>query len=655
MTSSDKNNIPARLFDVSWIIFLAAQLAAMTGWYALNDSPAKVIAYKAAMGISCLLAAAVIIIGLIRKTYRIRPIVFLVIFGIITALSWYFSRDTLLLWMFLMIAAAYGQDGERIVRIAVITVSAMLVFTIALSLTGVTEDFIFVDGGRMRHSLGYNWATNAPTLLFFLGLAYIFIRKERMKFWEFIILEAANVFLFIMTDTNIPFLLMSLYLILFFVETLFKNHWRILRHLNSLYVFVPVIICALSVLICVLFNPDSESWQRLNSALNHRLGYVWEGIRRFGITPFGRQIAWIGNAVGGAEGAEGAYNYVDCSYMQILLNYGVVFLAAVTALYTALVRNALKVRDHWLISITAFVMIHSFTEPRLYNMAFNVIPVLAFAMLRESEVETLKSLSSTNLSLKFTLRSLAYRLKGLLGANKAVESAFAAAEERGAGSIPVFIISFDRLSYLEKLIASLERAGASNIHIIDNASTYPPLLEYYKKTPYDVIYVGENLGARVFWKSGLFDRYRNDFYAVTDSDLELIPECPDDLIETLFETLRKYPFVRKAGVSLKIDDLPDDTELGAGVREWESQFFKAPIKGANAYYASVDTTLAVYLPDNLAGGIPFLRAIRCATPYQARHLPWYKEKDDLTEEDIYYSTHRSNGWWDVANGEVTPD
>ena len=269
--------------------------------------------------------------------------------------------------------------------------------------------------------------------------------------------------------------------------------------------------------------------------------------------------------------------------------------------------------------------------------------------------ENLQDLASTNLKLKFTLRNIKQKCRRILGKDKNIRAAFERREKEGLDDIPVFIISYDRLSCLEKLIGSLERTGISNIHIIDNASTYPPLLEYYSKTPYDVIYVGENLGSRVFWKSDIFDKYRNDFYVVTDSDLEMLDECPKDLIPFLFGVLKKFPFVRKVGVSLKIDDIPDDSVLGNDVKQWESQFFKAPIKGANAFYASVDTTFAIYLPDDLAGDIPFLRAIRGAYPYQARHLPWYKRQGEISEEDEYYSAHRSNGWWDIAKAEITPD
>ena len=50
-----------------------------------------------------------------------------------------------------------------------------------------------------------------------------------------------------------------------------------------------------------------------------------------------------------------------------------------------------------------------------------------------------------------------------------------------AKQIPIVINNFNRLGYLKRLIASLESRGYKNIHIIDNNSTYPPLLEYYEK------------------------------------------------------------------------------------------------------------------------------------------------------------------------------
>lgn len=368
-----------RLYDIAWVIFLIAQFVTLTAWYALNDSPLKVTFYKAASLVSCALFAAVIVIGLVRKIYNARIIVVFVILAVIFALSWHFSRNNMLIWSFLVIVAAHQMDSQRLIRISSVITAAGLVITILISQIIRDADYIFPEGGRDRHGLGFNWTSVAPTLLFFLGLQYIFLRKEKLKFWELLILEAANVYLFIMTDTNMPFLLMSAYILFFMIQSFFKRHFRLLGRLKVLYWLLPALICIATVALYLIFDKDNTVLERLNVLLNYRLGFGSEGLEHFGITPFGREIFWIGNSI--AQEA-GAYNYVDCSYIQILLNYGVVFLAAVTGLYTWIMVRADRNKDFWLVFICIAVLLHSFSEPRLFDMTFNCIPVLAFAGLK---------------------------------------------------------------------------------------------------------------------------------------------------------------------------------------------------------------------------------------------------------------------------------
>lgn len=221
--------------------------------------------------------------------------------------------------------------------------------------------------------------------------------------------------------------------------------------------------------------------------------------------------------------------------------------------------------------------------------------------------------------------------------------------KNGKNSIPIFIINYNRLSYVKRFIEQLESFGLTNISIVDNCSTYPPLLEYYKTIPYKVFYMDKNYGYMVFWKHEMFKKFRNNFYVVSDPDLEFVSECPDDFLDVFVEKLSRYPFVRKVGFSLKIDDLPinDFTE---NIIKWERQYYRTKISSENMYCAGIDTTFAVYLPDPLVKRQKFLRAFRMDSPYQVRHLPWYKDENNLTEEDIYYSEHKTNGWSDPVKG-----
>ncbi len=227
-------------------------------------------------------------------------------------------------------------------------------------------------------------------------------------------------------------------------------------------------------------------------------------------------------------------------------------------------------------------------------------------------------------------------------------------ERIGLDEIPIFIISFNRLSYIKSLICSLEKIGKRNIFIIDNNSSYPPLLEYYKTLPYKVFYLNENMGHMVFWKSPLFEQYRSNFYIVTDPDIELLTECPKDFVERFFKILKQNPFVKKVGFSLKIDDLPIQNPLTKKIISWEKKYYKCYKKTFDAYYAPIDTTFALYVPDSISSH-RFGEAFRTAYPYQVRHLPWYKDPSEITEEDKFYAEHKTNGWWNVVEGKMTPD
>lgn len=215
--------------------------------------------------------------------------------------------------------------------------------------------------------------------------------------------------------------------------------------------------------------------------------------------------------------------------------------------------------------------------------------------------------------------------------------------------IPIIINNYNRLEYLLKLIHSLESRGYYNIYIIDNNSTYKPLLEYYKKTPYKVFMLNKNIGYKALWSTPIFNKFKNSYYVYTDSDLEICEDCPDNFMEYFYKILLKYPFSHKVGFGLKIDDLPDSFKLKNKVIDWEKRFWINE-KEKGVYIAEIDTTFALYRPYCYGGATRNKETYRIGHPYLMRHLPWYVDSFNLSEEDIYYinsisqSTH-----WTVQN------
>lgn len=208
-------------------------------------------------------------------------------------------------------------------------------------------------------------------------------------------------------------------------------------------------------------------------------------------------------------------------------------------------------------------------------------------------------------------------------------------QEKKPSTIPVFIITYERVNDLKKLVKNLEALGLTRIVFIDNGSTYPPLLQYLNKTPYQVLKLRRNTGHTAPWKEAIIrSLIPYGYYIVTDPDVIPSETCLDATpIKQMIEIHKKYPYHQKVGLSLKIDDLPDHYPLKKDVIAWEQQFWTTPLED-NIYEASVDTTFALYKPASYTYVLG--PSIRIGEPYSARHMPWYNNPAKLTDEDIFY-------------------
>jgi hypothetical protein len=217
----------------------------------------------------------------------------------------------------------------------------------------------------------------------------------------------------------------------------------------------------------------------------------------------------------------------------------------------------------------------------------------------------------------------------------------------------VFITMYNRLTFGKNLAEFLADTGCEPI-FIDNNSTYQPLLDWYKTCPFKVHMSKTNNRERAFWDTGLFEIYNDEWYVVTDHDLDLTG-IPNDYIDVLKNGLAGNANVTKCGLSLKIDDLPENTYTKE-VKNFETKYWTE--KDTNGYWiAGVDTTFAIYnRARQIKGwdyGDNFYYAVRSDSPYTARHLPWYMDANTLNEnaEELYYHQHCNNQWSRVYKRE----
>ena len=208
--------------------------------------------------------------------------------------------------------------------------------------------------------------------------------------------------------------------------------------------------------------------------------------------------------------------------------------------------------------------------------------------------------------------------------------------------VPIFINARDRLGVMKKLIDWLLDAGYRKLIILDNDSTYPPLLEYYSALESDsrikIIRLGKNLGFKALWLSGVLEKLKIATpYVYTDPDILPIENCPKDFVKTLMKILDSNHEIRKIGLGLVWEDITFADK--ARIQKHESNYYNGTQVSENLHYAQVDTTFALY--SNVRHyNLRF--SLRTTGDLRAYHLPWYFDYNNLPADEKYYIEHADN-------------
>lgn len=229
--------------------------------------------------------------------------------------------------------------------------------------------------------------------------------------------------------------------------------------------------------------------------------------------------------------------------------------------------------------------------------------------------------------------------------------------EAAAETVPIFIISYNRLTSLQMTIDSYKKYIRSPFELVihDNNSSYKPLLDYLRQLETEGVTVHYSKEKVAFEKQldmvsctidDWFSRHSASHYVVTDPDIALEGNCEDilELYACLLDTVKNIEVV---GPMLRIDDIPDYYPLKQKVIELHTlQFWhKKPKtllwrnKSIQYQSARVDTTFGMYRSNfkfhRLSNGY------RTYAPYWARHLDWYINPNVMSEDQLYYLQHAS--------------
>ncbi|AJC12636.1 hypothetical protein JI75_08230 [Berryella intestinalis] len=306
------------------------------------------------------------------------------------------------LWTVLLAAFFMRNLNAKEVLTWIFIVQLIVLLTIVLlGVVGVmpTPPWVSENPDRIRHALGFEWYTYASHFLLSLILVYFYLKREKASWFVIVVLLAFNVVVFLLSDSRNSF---ALSLLVLGAMAAYKRWGSKLRRnkVFELAFIASVPICAVLSAIVFLGVPvDSDLGHQLNRVFSNRLAQTQLAFSQYDVSIFGNRIEWVTPiAVMSGKVASGANNYVDCSYLNILIRNGVLVSAVFLVLFVALVRKAVTGGDYVFGFIFLVFAIHSIVDPQLCMIAYCSFLLLFGKVLSSDDSWFVSSLTDAGLA-----------------------------------------------------------------------------------------------------------------------------------------------------------------------------------------------------------------------------------------------------------------
>lgn len=303
-------------------------------------------------------------VGKIKRISRVGVAVFicaLLIFlqsGKITALT-----------TFLVMFAMADADIETVIKKVMPWVAALFFAVVGASLINVIPNWEFYRESSVRYALGFHYPTDTHAVFLLTALAYAYCGRHNK--YITLAMHTLNSLLFIATDGRLGFILTFFALILPYLPKFRTELWRYACTL-------PIILTGVSFILC-FFDKGI-----INDLLSGRLYYAKQALIQYPLTLFGHNITWYGYGGFGHTPLppDYSYNFVDISFIRVLLDYGIAGLILALAGYTAGIK---KCGDNKTAAVLCTVMLWAFTEPILLMPTRNIFLLIAAPFLYKAE------------------------------------------------------------------------------------------------------------------------------------------------------------------------------------------------------------------------------------------------------------------------------
>ncbi|MBR3033389.1 MAG: hypothetical protein IKH92_10270 [Clostridiales bacterium] len=324
------------------------------------------------------LPAGMVVINLmfLGKNSFLKNLLLLSVFVMVMAQFCVVTYDEDLLLCTILVISSSHVHFKKLLKTYLLTSVSVAVITTILAVAGIIENIVNHQNGMTRYALGAIWCTDYSARVFYLLLITLYLYSRKMKIYHWVGLLAIVSVVFKFTFGKLDFVCMLLSIVIFFIhesiekqspEKKLRTSWE--KIWEKLSPFFTPAAAALMTVLTLAYSADNRFLVKMSDMLSGRLYLGHRAFKEMDITLAGQNIKWIGmGGISNGVAPEG-YNFVDCSYLNILFTFGIIVALAVIALHVFMAYKNRK--DTAFILVIALISLNCIVAHHFIEVAYN--------------------------------------------------------------------------------------------------------------------------------------------------------------------------------------------------------------------------------------------------------------------------------------------
>lgn len=310
------------------------------------------------------------------------------VFWLIFALAAYKTGYVFLIEIAFLVLGAKDINFDSIAKMYLLISSFIFLTAFLGSLFGVIPNYVFYKGTEAKNSFGIIYSTDFAAHILFNIIVYTFLRGKKVGYFECLLIGLLGIAVYKYSRARMNFgaIIIVAVLIAFFRcldQYIKKGSWQEkLQKIMEVLMALSFIICSsASILLTKFYNPQNVFLKKLNTWLSARLSLGKSGLEKYGITLFGSPFELIGTNYVAKEG----YNFIDSSYVLIMLRYGLLVLTLLIIAFTLLAFKAVRLKNRGLLIALFVIAVQCMIEHHFLEMNYNIFLLLPFSFISKGE------------------------------------------------------------------------------------------------------------------------------------------------------------------------------------------------------------------------------------------------------------------------------